>query len=140
LKLPLIFAALIACASFSVRAELRVDNAYLPALPPTAMTMAAYLTITNTGDSDRTITGISAELFSMAHLHKTVMEDGISKMGMMHKLIIKPGQTVSMEPGGLHIMLMRPKKGAVAKGEVPITLTFSDGETLSVVAEIRSIN
>ena len=43
------------------------------------------------------------------------------------------------EPGGLHIMLFDLKAPLSPGDQVPITLTFSDGSSKAVTAEVRSV-
>ena len=68
-------------------------------------TRIVYLTITNSGNRTRTITGIHAVGFQMAHFHLTEVIDELTSMKSLHSLDVKPGQTLIFEPGGLHIML-----------------------------------
>ena len=121
-------------------ANLIVDNVYIPQAPPGSMTLAAYLNITNSGAESRTVVGISSPVFATTHLHHTMMKDGVSSMKSIEELVIEPGETITFEPGGLHIMLMKPLAASVTTDFVPITLVFKNGETLNVTATLRAIN
>lgn len=131
------FTALI-CASFVSAGDLEIQDAYVPLAPPGAMSHAAYLTLENNSDEMRSLIGIKAEGYGMAHMHKSEKVDGVATMSMLHQLDIAPGQTVKLIPGGLHIMLMRPE-GTLAVGDtVALTLTLANGEELPVVATIEA--
>ena len=119
-----------------VSAEINISNAYIPKMPPSSATLAAYFTITNEGDQTRTIIGIEAAGFEIAHLHKATTSDGVSAMKTLHRLMIKPGETVVAEPGGLHAMLMKPEKAALAEGQVVLKLHFDDGVSVDVIATV----
>ncbi len=132
-------AALLLSAQWSY-ADIIVDNAYVPQVPPGSMAYAAYLSITNSGAEARTVVGISSPVFGMTHLHHTMMKDGVSSMKSMDKLVIEPGNTVTLQPGGMHIMLMKPAEDVMAAGMVPIKLEFKDGEIIEFNVSIRTLN
>lgn len=66
------------------------------------------MTLTNTGQATRSLIGVSATGYHMAHLHRSEEKDGVAMMSAVHQLDIAPGQTVTFEHGGLHVMLMHP--------------------------------
>lgn len=134
--------AVAACLSTTSLAaeEMQVEGAYVPLAPPGVMAHAAYMTLENTGDGLRSLVGVSAAGYAIAHLHKSEHEDGVATMSMIHQLDIAPGQAVSFAPGGLHIMLMRPENKAELGGEVDLTLTFADGAEVFVTVTIKGRN
>lgn len=131
-------AASLFCASVAAAEDLKVEGAYVPMAPPGVMSHAAYLTIANTNKMMRSLIGVSAEGYAMAHLHKSEDVDGVATMSMLHQLDIAPGQTVELAPGGLHIMLMRPAVAAAVGDTVDLTLTFANGEELPITATIEA--
>jgi copper(I)-binding protein len=120
--------------------DIRIENAYVPQLPPTTMSRAAYLTIINDSGKKRTITNIHAVGFQMAHFHQTVMKDGVMSMNSIPSLEIKPGETLNLKPGGLHIMLMNPDKSLANNDEVLISLSFANGDSVNFVALVQAAN
>lgn len=116
--------------------ELRVGDAMVPLAPPTARVHAAYMTLSNPGPTPVQIVGVSAEGYAMAHLHRSVIEDGIASMHPVHQLDIAPGASVALEHGGLHVMLMRPQSPLPEGAAVSITLELADGTTLPVTATV----
>jgi periplasmic copper chaperone A len=126
--------------SLSAHADIVVKDAYVPQLPPSAKVHAVYLSITNTGEKTRTLVAVKAKGFMISHLHQTQITDGVSSMHSIHHLMIKPGETIAMEPGSLHIMLMKPSEAALLDGEVILDLAFKDGETITTIAALRAIN
>lgn len=116
--------------------ELAVENAMIPLAPPGVMAHAAYFKLSNNSDASRQLIGVSAEGYMMAHIHKTEVKDDIATMTSIDVLEIAPGQSVAFEPGGLHIMLMRPAAKLEEGANVNLTLEFADGETLPFSAEV----
>ena len=92
----------------------------------------SFGTLVNSTDADITVTGASSPIAGIVELHETTMVDG--EMVMQPKpggFVIPAGGSLTLEPGGNHVMLMG-LTGAIAPGQdVPITLTLSNGDTLT---------
>ena len=126
-----------ACLLFPVAAfagDLTIDNPMVPLAPPTAKAHAAYMTITNTGETAKELIGVSAVGYAMAHIHKTEVINDVVSMSAVDLIEIAPGQTVALESGGLHVMLMKPASPLSEGDTVGLTLEFSDGTTEVVEA------
>lgn len=93
-------------------------------LPGTSMS-AGYFTLENHGGSTVVITDVDSPQFANVEMHETVIENDVSRMRMIDELRIGPGERVRFDPGGRHLMLMRP--GESLQG---VTLNFFAGETL----------
>ena len=89
---------------------LKVENAILPLTPPTSMAHAAYMKLQNVSNADVELIGASAEGYAMTHLHLSEETNGVATMTSVDSIKISPEQHVKFEPGGLHIMLMRPEE------------------------------
>lgn len=86
---------------------------------------AGYMTITNTTDNDVTLEGASAPGIGRIELHETTMaDDGTMAMAEVPEgFTIASGQTVTLEPGGKHLMLFD------AEGNDDLTITLDFGDT-----------
>ncbi len=85
----------------------------------------AFATIENHTDHDVTLVGGSAEIASMVEVHEVIMMDGEMKMQAKEGgILIKAGESVTLEPGGLHVMLMGLKEAILEGDEVTLTLDF----------------
>jgi copper(I)-binding protein len=92
----------------------------------------SFGTLVNSADQEITITGGSSPVAGMVELHEVVMEGG--EMVMQPKpggFVVPAGGSLTLEPGGLHVMLMDLKEPIAPGTDVPITLTLSNGETLT---------
>ncbi len=90
---------------------LEVNDAWLRAAPPVASSMAGYLTFTNEGIQPRTVVGITSDFAEHVMLHETVTrDDGTRAMQHLHRLTVAPGETVTLAPGGKHLMFMDLKR------------------------------
>jgi copper(I)-binding protein len=85
----------------------------------------AFATIENHTDHDVTLVGGFAEIAKMVEVHEVVMMDGEMKMQAKDGgILIKAGESVALEPGGLHVMLMGLKEAILEGQEVTLTLDF----------------
>lgn len=125
------------CATALAAQEVAIQKAYIPVAPPGVMSHAAYLELTNASVRTRSLIGVTAQGYGMAHLHESQDQDGVAVMSMVHQLDIAPGQTVSFAPGRLHIMLMRPEGHQAAGDIVKLTLHFANGEDVVTEAVVK---
>ena len=102
-------------------------------------TSAAYMTITNGTLSDDTLTGVSTPAAASASLHETMAgASGMTGMQPVDGIRIPAGGTVTLEPGGYHVML-EGLTGDLVAGQVGrLTLTFKGAGSIEVSAEVRA--
>ena len=81
--------------------------------PMPGMTMrAGYLTLTNNSEETITITRVSSPNYGSVMLHESIVEDGVARMRPLEKIEMQAGASAMLEPGGKHLMLMRPREPA----------------------------
>lgn len=116
-----------------------VLDAWIPEAPPNAMSLAGYMRIVNHSDQVRTLVQATGEAFEFIEIHRTILDanSGLARMVHEEKINIEPNGTVSFEPGGYHLMLMRPTKALKAGDNVPLTLMFTDGFVQKVEFQVR---
>lgn len=109
--------------------------------PPTDMPMmAGFAEIRNPCAAPVSIVGASSPAFAAVELHETRRVDGVSRMRHVASLVVPAQGQVTLAPGGLHLMLMRPT-GALALGEtVSLELELADGRKLGGAFEVRAPN
>lgn len=122
----------------TVSRALAVVDAWIPAAPPTARVLAAYMVVHNLTDKARTITGVSSPQFAGAMLHESRIEGGVAAMAHVDKLAVAPGAMALFQPGGLHVMLTGPKAAMKPGDEVEIRLSLADGGTVLAKAQVRA--
>jgi periplasmic copper chaperone A len=118
--------------------SISVDDAWVrPALA--SGNSAAYLTITNDTENPVTLTDITVDFAAMAQVHQTVVENDMAQMQPLENgLRIGTAETIRLQPGGYHIMLMDIQQALNEGDIVSLTLTFDNGETLSIEAQISN--
>ena len=90
--------------------SVKIDGAWSRASILADRPGAAYMTITNNGDTLTTITSVKSEIAKKAEIHKSETKDGVVSMRPSGSIDINPKEAVVLEPGGLHIMLMKLSK------------------------------
>ncbi|MFT5624423.1 MAG: copper(I)-binding protein [Lentimonas sp.] len=129
-------AVILSCATSATAQGITISEANVPLAPPGARAHAAYLTLSNTGSENRSLIGVTAQGYGMAHLHQSTEQSGVAVMSTVHQLEIAAGQTVALTPGNLHIMLMQPASSQVVGASVPLTLHFANGKDITTQATI----
>jgi periplasmic copper chaperone A len=113
-----------------------VSGAWVRAVPPTARMTAGYLSVHNPGPEPLVIIGAESPLFASVEVHGTEITDGVARMRQQSAVTVAPGEAVSFEPGGLHLMLMQPVDGIPSSGTVEISLLLQDGARLEFLASV----
>jgi copper(I)-binding protein len=113
-----------------------ISEAWVRQVPPAARMTAGYLKLRNTGTEPAVVVGARSPLFNAVEIHGTFMVDGMARMRQQESVTIPPGETVSFEPGGLHLMLMQAVEGIPGEGEIPLSLLLADGDRIDLTAPI----
>ncbi len=104
--------------------------------PPPGANAAAYLTIHNTGAEPLRVVAVESDAAERVTLHRSVVEDGVARMIPVDAIDVPAGGRVELAPGGLHVMLIRPRP-LRPDDEVPLRLRLEGGETLDATAVVR---
>jgi len=135
-------AALVA-ALFSLAAvaeqdtALKIENAWVRALPPFQPNTAAYFSLVNRGDAAVAIVGASSNAAEKVELHTTRKVDGLMRMEQLQALAVAPGERVELAPGGTHLMLFGLAYRPVPGDDIRLCLQLVSGDEVCTVAEVR---
>lgn len=99
---------------------------------------AMYVTIANRGSADDRLLSVTASRARTAVVHATETLDGVARMQMVGALPIPANATVSLAPGGTHIMLDGMTSPLVVGEKIELTLQFEKAGTKSVSVTINS--
>jgi copper(I)-binding protein len=125
--------------AFAQASPLIVQNAWMRKAPGSD-TAAVYLVLRNTSVEPVIVIGVRSPAASHVMIHETSTAGGQSRMRMHEKLVIAPGQSVSLAPGGLHVMLSGMKKSPLIGQTVPLVLLLANGGTVQVAAIVRPLD
>jgi len=136
LRLLALLIALSTAASALAEADLMISDAWSPQAPPGRM-MAGFMALENPGDEAIVLTGGESERFGRIEIHTMSMDEGVMRMRKLESLEIPAGDTVTLRPGGLHLMLMQPR-GRFALGDhFDLVLIDSAGNRWPTTLEVR---
>ena len=139
-------AALAAMLAAPVRAEdvkagdLVITQAWSRATPTGAKVAGAYLTVENKGSTADRLVGGSGDVAGRVEIHEMAMDDGVMKMRPLDQgLVIEPGKTVKLAPGGNHMMLLDLKTQLKQGDKVPMTLQFEKAGKVDVSLDVQGV-
>lgn len=120
---------------------LAVVDAWVRPTPPSLDDAAFYVTIENRDAPDDRLVGASSDRCTLVTPHATVVTDDIARMSEVDDdlLGLRPGERVTMEPNGVHLMCLGLVDPLVEGEVVDIVLRFAghDPITVPVVVEQR---
>jgi periplasmic copper chaperone A len=134
--------AVAAClaAQASWAANINVSEAWARATMPGQPVSGAYMQIRS--DADARLVGVSSPAVPRVEVHEMKMDGDVMRMREVKAIELPKGKTVSLQPGGFHIMLMNLQKPIATGDVIPLTLVVESGgkrQTVEVRAEARAM-
>lgn len=106
----------------------RIDHPWARPTQPGQKNGAAYLkSVTNGGKEADRLLRASTPVADRVELHTMSMEGNVMRMREVADIPVPAGQTIKLEPGGLHLMLMGLKQPLKLGDTFPVTLEFERG-------------
>lgn len=99
---------------------------------------AVYFDLANSSAKTVMIRAVAVQGSETAMLHQMGTWNRQPSMDELAQLPVKTGETVKLEPGGLHVMTGALADTVTAGGTAEVTLTFVGGDKLSFPAEVRA--
>jgi len=134
-----IIALLTAISVSLVAASIDVKDAYVRATPPGLPNSAAFLTLQNNTAKDVALVKAVSDVAKAVELHTHDMKDGVMKMYQVPKIDVKANSSVTLKPGGFHIMLIGLTKPLKVDESIDFTLEFSNGEKTTFTAPVKTV-
>jgi copper(I)-binding protein len=135
----LIILAAFAASFQTLAAEIEILNATVRQPLPGRTVSAGYFSIQNQSNQQISVMTASSPWFEKVELHQHRLVDGMMRMASVDSINIPASQTVHLQPGGLHLMLFKPKRDLQLDQQVPIELQLADGHTIAISAVVTKI-
>lgn len=126
-------------ASGAVYADLVVEGGHVRALPPGVAGTSAYMTLRNTDAQAKVLVSVNSPVAASVTLHSTMNHDGMLHMQHLDNLSIPANGSVSLEPGGTHLMLEELTMELEPGSEVDLVLVFADGQQETITLPVKSV-
>ncbi len=134
-------AVLFVSSSFGAQAaDIAVGDPYAREVPPGQPNSAVFMSLENQSAQDRALVAAESPAAEVVELHTHVNENGMMKMRRVERIDIPAGKTVTLKPGGLHVMLIGLKEPLEQGTTVDLTLIYDDGSKTHVMAPTRKID
>ena len=120
--------------------SIQITAPWARATPKGATSGAAYMTITNNGKTPDKVSCVSSDASAECQIHTMTMDNGVMMMRPVEGgLEIKPGETVTLKPSSLHVMLVNLKHPLEQGKTVKATLKFDTAGSIDVDYPIAAI-
>lgn len=113
------------------------SKVWIRAAAPGVSVLGGYLTLANSTDKAVQLTAVESPDFASVEMHRSFVKDGMDGMEPVASVDVPAHGSAEFKPGGYHLMLMQPKKTLQAGDMVSLSLTFSDGWKLKLLAPVR---
>jgi copper(I)-binding protein len=120
--------------------DLVLSQPWSRATPAGAQVASGYLTITNNGATPDRLLGGSSDAAAKVDVHEMASNGGVMTMRALDGgLALAPGATVTLAPGGYHLMLTDIRKPLKQGDSVPLTLKFERAGAVVVTFNVMGI-
>jgi hypothetical protein len=117
-----------------------ITQAWSRATPGGAKVGGGYLTIENKGTAPDRLIGGSSDVAAKVQVHQMTMNNGVMTMRPLEGgVVIEPGKTIKLAPGGYHLMLFDLKSPLKQGDKLPVTLEFEKAGKVSIVLDVQGI-
>lgn len=136
--LAMAFAAVLAGPA-SAETGISVSKPWSRATPGGATVGVAYGVIENKGKDADKLVSAQSPVAETVEIHTHTHEDGVMKMRKVDGVDVAAGATVTLAPGGLHIMLIGLKAPLKAGETVPLVWNFEKAGAVNADAAVMAI-
>lgn len=118
--------------------KIHVMSAWSRVAPPGAPVVGGYVTIMNMGSEADRLLGATSIISSNVQIHQSTIVEGVARMRPVKDGVpIVPGDTVTFEPGGLHLMFLNPSNRPKDGETFSVTLIFEKAGAINVAFTAR---
>lgn len=121
--------------------SLKIGVPWARATPPATPVGGSFLTVTNTGASaDRLVSATSSAALQV-EVHEMSMDGSIRRLRELdYGGVSPPDATVTLAPGGFHLMMIGLDEPLEEATGVPVTLIFENAGKLDVELRVMALS
>jgi periplasmic copper chaperone A len=104
--------------------RLEIEDSRVRASIPGRLMTVAYLSLRNNGAETCVLRGVTSDSAGLIEVHQHLHLDGRMAMREVDNFSIDPGEKVTFEPGGLHLMVMQLSHPLTADETLSVRFDF----------------
>lgn len=117
-----------------------IEAPWSRATPGGAKVAGGYARVTNTGEHAERLIGATLAGAEAGEVHETTAAGGVMRMRALDSgVVIAPGATVELKPGGYHFMFTGLRRPLRAGESVEGTLVFETAGSVPVAFDVRPV-
>jgi periplasmic copper chaperone A len=116
-----------------------VAHPWARATPGGAKVGGAYLEIKAAAGTGDRLVAVKSPAAGAAELHNHIMENGIARMRRVDAIAVPAGKSVTLKPGGYHLMLTDLKAPLKEGDLLKLTLVFEKAGEIEVEATVEPL-
>lgn len=128
--------------SAAALAQLSAVEPWARATVPAQKAAGAFVQLKS--EKDAVLLGAETSAAGVVEIHEMRMDGDMMRMRQIGALKLPAGQTVSLQPGGYHFMLLDLKQPLNPGTKIPLRLRFQENgkfpQTLDVQVEVRNLD
>lgn len=124
--------------STSAWAEIQASQAWSRFTAPSVPTGVVFMQLNNTGAQADALVSVSSPVAKKAEIHNHINDKGVMRMRQVAKIDVLAGKSVTLQPGGFHVMLMGLKQPLKLNDTFPVTLKYQSGRTQKITATVNN--
>ena len=131
----LLTAALVSTFATVVSAQVDISDAWVRATVQGQKATGAFMNLT--AKADTRLVGVKSSAAAVAEIHEMKMDKDVMRMQRLTSLPLPAGKTISLKPGGYHVMFMGLKEPLPVDSHVELTLMFEDAKGVKSQQELH---
>lgn len=117
--------------SFSVQAQIKIEQPWSRASAPGAQVAGGYMTIRNLGAAGDRLVSATSPAAARVELHVHINKDGVMQMREVPGYDVPAKGAFALKPGGAHLMFIDLKRPLKEGEKVPVKLRFEKAGEVS---------
>ena len=116
--------------------HVKVEDGWVRATVAGQKATGAFMAIT--ADQDMTLVGVSTPVAGVSQVHEMVMQNDVMRMAELKAgLPLPAGQTVTLKPGGYHLMFMDLKQPVKEGQTLDVTIVLRDAQGKEIAQALQ---
>ncbi|AUZ04813.1 MULTISPECIES: copper chaperone PCu(A)C [Vitreoscilla] len=131
-------AAVLVAISASAQAQVVADAAWSRMTAATAPTGVVFMQLHNTGKEADALVSATTPVAKKVELHNHIHDNGVMRMRQVAQIEVAAEGHVTLQPGGLHVMLMGLKQPLKLQQTFPLVLKYASGRSQTVTVTVNN--